>query len=153
MFCKYCGTAMSEDARFCPSCGNKTKDTRILTPEDNKPTMGLANVSGKGFFGEVVRSAHESEKTTKTALILAVLFGLFGGHSFYTGHLNKGITKIIASVFGLTFPFGFLMNIPALGWVQVAALLGSAVWLIIDIIMIATGDYTDSEDMKLFKNY
>jgi hypothetical protein len=59
-------------------------------------------------------------------LLLAVLAGGFGAHRFYTGHMLYGV-------------------------IQLFTLGGCGVWALIDIIMIATGKYTDAQGRPLVK--
>ena len=61
-----------------------------------------------------------SERSRGVALALSVLGGIFGLHRFYTGHTKTGVWM------GLT-----------LG--------GLGVWYLYDVIVIAAGDFRDSE--------
>lgn len=154
MYCKHCGTEITPDARFCPKCGGITSGGTPKDPEDNVRTMHISpsQITGAGFFGTQVREQGESEKSSRTAMVMGVFFGLFGGHSFYTGHINTGIIKAVTSVFSLLFPLGFALS-PALGLIQLVTLLGSLIWNVVDIVLIANGEFKDSEDQKLFHNF
>jgi TM2 domain-containing membrane protein YozV len=61
------------------------------------------------------------------ALLLAIFAGGFGVHRFYTGHILFGVIQLCT--------FG-----------------GCGVWQVIDIIMIVTGKYTDSQGRPLVKS-
>lgn len=65
-----------------------------------------------------------SEKKRKIALILCLLFGLFGGHLFYVGRIGKGI--LFACTMGLCF-----------------------VGVVLDAIAISTGSFKDNVDAPL----
>lgn len=62
-----------------------------------------------------------------TALLLCLFLGALGGHRFYTGHTGTGI-------------------------VQLLTLGGCGIWALIDLIMIATGKFLDSDGQPLAKN-
>lgn len=67
-----------------------------------------------------------SNRSKSTALLLAIFFGMFGVHRFYTGHIGSGVLQFLTSG-------------------------GFVVWWIIDIIAIATGDFRDSKGKLLNK--
>ena len=62
----------------------------------------------------------DSEKDWIVTLLLSVFLGGFGIHRFYVGKIGTGILQLIT-----------------LG--------GCGIWSLIDIIMIATGNFKDSE--------
>ena len=66
------------------------------------------------------------EKDWLTALLLCLFVGSLGIHRFYTGHT-------------------------AIGVVQLLTLGGCGIWTLIDLIMLVTGSYTDSDGKALVK--
>ena len=60
-----------------------------------------------------------SDKKKGTALLLCLLFGLFGAHQFYVGKFGKGLLYL------------FTVGLFGIGW-------------FIDIFRIATGSFTDN---------
>jgi len=67
-----------------------------------------------------------TQKDWLTTLILCIFLGVFGVHRFYTGHI-------------------------AIGVIQLLTLGGCGIWWLIDLVMIATGSYTDSNGFPLLK--
>lgn len=67
------------------------------------------------------------QKDWLTALLLCIFVGFLGVHRFYTGHIAIGVVQLLT--------FG-----------------GCGIWWIVDLIMIATGTYTDSNGFPLFKS-
>jgi len=61
-----------------------------------------------------------------TTLLLSIFLGYFGIHRFYTGHTVIGVVQLLTAG-------------------------GCGIWYIIDIIMILTGSYKDSDDNELVK--
>jgi len=67
------------------------------------------------------------QKDWLTTLLLCIFVGFLGVHRFYTGHIAIGVVQLLT--------FG-----------------GCGIWWIVDLIMIATGTYTDSNGFLLFKS-
>ena len=65
-----------------------------------------------------------SDKDWTTLLILSVLLGGLGADRFYAGHIGLGVLK--------------LLTIGACG-----------IWALIDIIMVATGKFTDADGLPI----
>jgi TM2 domain-containing membrane protein YozV len=67
------------------------------------------------------------QKDWLTTLLLCIFLGILGVHRFYTGHIVIGLIQL--------FTFG-----------------GCGIWWLIDLVMIATGSFTDSNGLPLLKN-
>ncbi len=67
-----------------------------------------------------------TQKDWLTTLILCIFLEVFGVHRFYTGHI-------------------------AIGVIQLLTLGGCGIWWLIDLIMIATGSFTDSNGLPLLR--
>ena len=65
-----------------------------------------------------------SEKNIVVALLLSFFLGYFGIHRFYTGKIGTGVLMI--------FTFG-----------------GLGIWYLIDLVLIAVGEFSDKEGKKL----
>jgi TM2 domain-containing membrane protein YozV len=66
------------------------------------------------------------QKDWLTTLLLCIFLGFLGVHRFYTGHIVIGLIQL--------FTFG-----------------GCGIWWLIDLIMIATSSFTDSNGLPLLK--
>ncbi len=67
------------------------------------------------------------QKDWLTALLLCIFLGVFGIHRFYTGHIAIGIVQLLTAG-------------------------GCGIWWLIDLIMIATGSFTDINGLPLLKS-
>ncbi len=65
-----------------------------------------------------------SDKDWTTLLILSVLLGTLGVDRFYAGHIGLGVLKLLT-----------------IG--------GCGIWALIDIIMVATGKFTDADGLPI----
>ncbi len=68
-----------------------------------------------------------SEKNWLVALLLCIFLGAFGIHRFYVGKTGTGILMILTAG-------------------------GFGIWIIVDVILIATNAFTDINGLKLNKN-
>ncbi len=68
----------------------------------------------------------ESDKTIMPTFILCFLFGVFGAHRFYVGRTGSAIA-------------------------QLCTLGGLGIWMLVDLIVIVTGSFTDAEGRKLVR--
>lgn len=68
---------------------------------------------------------NESDRDWLTTLLLLIFVGSFGVHRFYVGKIGTGLLYILV----LFCSFGF----------------GTLIWWIIDLISIATGNFTDAQ--------
>ena len=76
------------------------------------------------------------------ALILCIFLGDFGAHDFYVGRTMFGAIKLGATILGAILAF--------VG-VGLILILGVTAWVIYDIVMIASGKYTDKYNLPLKK--
>jgi len=117
--CPVCGAPMASDQ--CEYCGYRKEN---VTPE--APMQKTAVVQPEVIIQPVqtVIATPVSQKNKMTALILCILFGVFGIHHFYVGKAGMGILYLLSlGLFGI-------------GWV-------------VDIFRIATGTFKDSNGLKL----
>ena len=72
------------------------------------------------------KTNNKSDKQLLVTLLLAIFVGTFGIHRFYVGKIGSGIAMLL-----LTLSF--------------IGLLVTGIWALIDIIIIATGNFKDKE--------
>ena len=68
--------------------------------------------------------AGESEKLVLPAFLLCIFFGYLGAHRYYAGKIGTGILMLVTAG-------------------------GLGVWVLIDLIMILSGSFTDIEGRRL----
>jgi TM2 domain-containing membrane protein YozV len=103
---------------FCSNCGKEISDKAVMC-------VGCGvMVEGKTFQQPTIiknKIAYASEKDWITILLLSIFLGGFGVHRYYAGKIGTGILMFMLSCFFVGF-----------------------VWVIIDIIIIASGKFKDS---------
>lgn len=111
--------------KFCQSCGMEITNTaaEICT----KCGVRLAGGEGKDWL---------------VTLLLSIFVGGLGIHRFYTGHTGTAIAILFLSLLGsLTFIF----------YIGAPMLLIVGVWVLVDIIRMAIGSFTDVNGNVLIK--
>jgi len=73
------------------------------------------------------RGSSTTSETWLTCLLLCIFLGYFGAHRFYTGKIGTGILMLLTAG-------------------------GCGVWYIIDIILILSGQFTDSQGNFIKQN-
>lgn len=111
--------------KYCPKCGQSmSKDTticpscgepQVMSTPPPPPPPHSASYSQNVNYDQIY-----SDKDWLTTLLLCLLTGSLGVHRFYTGHTLIGVIQLIT-----------------LG--------GCGIWTLIDLIMIITGSFKDSE--------
>ena len=99
MKCEYCDNPVPNGAARCPSCGAAVSAQfpgTDVTPEAKMRSLGCKN---KWVY-----------------ILLGFFLGEFGIHNFYTGHIVRGIVKLLITILS----FGFLC------WI-------SWIWAIVEI--------------------
>lgn len=104
--CHACGTAIDAEAEICPYCG--VRQTALTS----------RSRGGALDTGEV------SDRKLAPAVILCVLFGVFGAHRFYTGKTGTALLQL--------FTLG-----------------GLGIWTTIDLIFLVLGNFRDKEGRRL----
>lgn len=120
---------------------------------------------------QVVQTEEVSKKSRLVALLLSIFLGNIGIHDFYVGRIGRGIVKAVISVLSLImYVFAIIMMISLLAtsydtariygdieMIPIAVLMVCAllmlfalgIWVIIDIILCATGNFKDKEGKKI----
>lgn len=81
-----------------------------------------------------------SDKSKVAAGLLQLFLGGFGAGRFYLGSNGIAVAQLI------TLILGWLLTLVLIGWL---VLFGLGIWVIIDAIIIFTGDVRDSRGFKL----
>ena len=104
--CHACGTAIDAEAEICPYCGVRQAGVRAHSR------------------GGALDAGGVSERKLAPAVILCVLFGVFGAHRFYTGKIGTAVLQL--------FTLG-----------------GLGIWATIDLIFLILGNFRDKEGRRL----
>ncbi len=147
-YCPRCGTLTIQSDTVCSVCSqpltpvattyipspppvNVTQNTNKTAPNNSVPNSSQSvpynvNIQNNYINNNKVRPGEEGDKSFTTTLLFSLLafFGFCGIHRFYTGHIFIGIIQFVTG--GLC-----------------------GIWQFIDIIMIVTDNYRDSNGYKL----
>lgn len=149
MFCKKCGTEISEDSKFCPSCGASQIETTV---EQIEPKM----------------AENVSPKSRLAALLFGIFLGEIGVHNFYLGFKGKGISKILMYVVGVILYCGGITKLAMDGYNDcysagsiatfsglmifgIILLMIPGIWAFVEWILIACGKAKDSKGLSVIK--
>ena len=123
--CPVCGAPL--EGEVCTYCGHRLKtsinNSTVQSQNANNISIvtNVVNNNSQNISNQVI---NVSKKNKITALILCVLFGLFGVHRFYVGKVGTGLLYLFT---GGLFLIGY----------------------IVDIILIITGKFTDKFGLEL----
>ena len=122
MYCRNCGKDVAEKAVMCVACGVPPRDGKKYCQNCGAETDVNAVVCVKCG----VKLSTAPDRDWLTALLLSLFVGGLGIDRFYTGQIGLGILKLIT--------FG-----------------GCGIWWFVDVVLIVTGSYRDSDGRPLVK--
>ena len=107
---------------FCGNCGKEIDKNAVVCPFCGVPTQ------------------EKNEKTMLIAILLCLFLGYFGAHRFYLNQNGTAIAQLILNIVGWLTCWILIGFIPLLiVWI----------WVLVDLIMIATGSLTTPDGKKL----
>jgi hypothetical protein len=124
MYCRNCGKEVADQAVMCVSCGVPPKNGKNFCQNCGEASVPGAEICAK--CGVRLAQAAGEGRDWLTTLLLCIFVGGLGIHRFYTGHTVIGI-------------------------IQLLTLGGCGIWTIIDLILIITGSFKDSEGNPLVR--
>ncbi len=119
MYCRNCGLEIDDNASVCVHCGVNASFGDKFCQNCGKTTVPHDQTCMS--CGVQLKG---SGKDWLTTLLLSAFLGYFGVHRFYTGHIGIGVAQLLTGG-------------------------GCGIWYIIDMILIVTNNYKDSEGNPL----
>ena len=80
MYCKYCGTQISDDAAYCEKCGKSTASPQPFYTQNTYDQPRDPNISDKDWI---------------VVLVLCLFTGCLGLHRFYVGKIGTAIAQLL----------------------------------------------------------
>ncbi|OBA58662.1 hypothetical protein A5647_19535 [Mycobacterium sp. 1100029.7] len=93
------------------------------------------------FGRDPVSGVPLSDKSGATAGLLQLFFGIFGIGRFYIDSTQIAVVQLLLGLFGFVFSLFCFLALPVL--------VASAIWAIVDAIMMFTGSVKDNYGRKL----
>lgn len=144
MYCRNCGSEMSDNAAICVKCGVAKDVASKYCPNCGSETHELATVCtscGVAIKGNSSTSSGiTGEKSKLVAGLLALLVGHFGIHFFYLGDSKKGVTRIILTA------ISFLASIIGIGLIGLFVI---GIFCIVEAVKIFQGKIKDADGNDL----
>ena len=131
--CPSCGADIqldeSREFGFCSYCGSQIQigervniHVNVKHDYSDIPPRNVTHIQNQYIIN--IPEEKKSRKSRLVALVLCFVLGVLGVHHFYAGRIGMGIL------------YFFTGGLVAVGW-------------IIDIVLIAAGNYKDSEGLKI----
>ena len=126
--CSECGADMSDKAKACPKCG--FENNFVFCTECGKKVSGKARMcpdcgapiqNNETYSNNTYQGANTKSKVA--AALLAIFLGTLGIHNFYLGYTGRGLGQLFLTIFG---------------WIIIVGPLASAIWALVDFILILT---------------
>jgi len=134
--CPQCRTAARLDAQFCASCGHQFMTQFAAPPNQTQAFYGQANPNWNAIpYGD-----RPDSNRLMVTILLWFFVGHFGAHRFYLGHINTAVVMLVLEFVGLA------TLCILVGWLFIAAV---AVWWIIDLVQILTGNLRPTDGGRL----
>ncbi len=125
MFCKQCGKPIDDGEELCEDCKKVINNETTTTPEpETKENTSSQNTT-----------ANPNAKSKLAAALFGIFLGTFGVHNFYLGYNGKAIAQLLITI----------LSCGALAFV-------SAIWGLIEGILILTGSITVDADGNEFRD-
>ena len=125
-YCKFCGQVIDADCVICPKCGKQVEEIKYSRPDNiiiNNNNNASSSASASAMFGN---ASNVSPKSWLVTLLLCLFLGIIGIHRFYVGKIGTGILMILLLMTGV-----------------------SAIWAIIDLILIILGKFKDKQGLLI----
>lgn len=119
------------NAAQCHHCGQPFAPSYAQPPQSHYPQ---ANPNWQGYGPQA-----DSNRLLVT-LLLWFFVGHFGAHRFYLGHTNTAVVMLTLEIVGI------ITACLLVGWFLIAAV---AIWWIIDLIQILTGNLRPIDGSRL----
>ena len=160
MFCRCCGSEVSEKARFCMKCGVPPGKGKHFCPFCGAATNeeAVACVTCGRYMEKEApaeETAPEGSRSAILAGVLGLLLGVFGVHNFYLRRIGRGVAQALMWVYYVITYAGFFIflfetvdsynPIPIVIGVLllisgILALLASGVWAFVESVLLLCGN-------------
>lgn len=119
MHCRNCGLEIDNKASVCIHCG-----VMVGKGDSYCQSCGQSTLPNDQYCMQCGTTLAAKGKDWLTTLILNIFVGYLGVHRFYTGNIGIGVIQLLTAG-------------------------GCGIWVIIDLILIITGDYKDGNGKPL----
>ena len=136
MFCRNCGSRISDFAKICVKCGVPVESGSQYCQNCGiplQPGMNYCPRCGRAVGQNGGEQPYQRQKSRIAAGMLGIFLGWLGIHNFYLGYRGRAAAQLLIS----------LLSFGALAWIP-------GIWGFIEGIMILTGSVRcDAEGIPL----
>ncbi len=137
--CPMCRTTAYLNAQVCAGCGHQFSTQFSPPPQQTQAFYGQANPHWDPYQSQYQLARPDSNRLLVTILLWFFL-GHFGAHRFYLGHTNTAVLMLVLNL------IGWLTACFLVGYIF---LLGVAVWWIVDLVQMLTGNLRPTDGARL----
>lgn len=136
--CPNCRTAAKLEAQFCASCGHQFQ-TQFTSTQAQNQTQAFYGQANPNYNPYPYGDRPDSNRLLVT-ILLWFFVGHFGAHRFYLGYTSTAVVMLVLELVGI------LTACILVGWFFIAAV---AIWWIIDLVQILTGNLRPIDGSRL----
>lgn len=137
--CPQCRSTADLNAVYCVVCGHNFQTQYHQPPQGSYPGYPR-HPQAQPHWDPYAGGYRPDSNRLIITLLLWFFIGHFGAHRFYLGHINTAVVMLVLEL------IGFATMCFLVGYIFIIAV---AIWWLIDLIMILTGQLTPTDGSRI----